>query len=126
MQDSNVVLVDKRRHFITLLLVCPLSGDESNMYRSSDNHAMPQPLHASTNSQPSLSPDESVTHREAFWLGWELNGDHNYSFHEGNVGTMSVEEENTPFVARHGTKRKHVMADGNAAGHNPGVEHCFA
>ncbi|KAF4507707.1 hypothetical protein G6O67_004178 [Ophiocordyceps sinensis] len=75
-QDSGVVVVDKWRHFVALLMVARMNG-------------------------PDRYGDEGTTgvydmvfgDKETFWLGWELVGDVDYAFHRGGVGTMGVVQE---------------------------------
>lgn len=116
LQDSNVVLVDKRQHFISLLLVCQTNGPDGDRYRSSDTKGVRKPFPVSTEAQNSHCVDEPISHLGEFWLGWELSGNHNYSFHEGNLGIMRGAVLNEPFVARRRSKYYHRTTDGTVAG----------
>ncbi|KAL4928058.1 putative alpha-1,3-mannosyltransferase [Aspergillus undulatus] len=75
MQESGVVVVDKWRHFVALLLVARLNG----LDRDGDEEKGIQGVY-----------DMVFGDKETFWLGWELAGDIDYAFHDGSTGTMGV------------------------------------
>ena len=61
-----------------------------------------------------LSADNSATgDKETFWIGWELVGDTEYAFHEGDAGIMGVQEpvydETSPNSSN--IKMKHENSD---------------
>ncbi|OQO17093.1 hypothetical protein B0A51_14795 [Rachicladosporium sp. CCFEE 5018] len=72
-QESGVVLVDKRKHFVPLLLCARLNGQD----RDSDSDKGKQGVY-----------DMVYGDKETFWLSWELAGDVEYSFHQGGAGVM--------------------------------------
>ena len=60
-----------------------------------DARIFPNPsLHSPSPIPPPLpSTDSSTTgDKETFWIGWELVGDTDYAFHEGDAGIMGVQE----------------------------------
>ncbi|PLB46374.1 putative alpha-1,3-mannosyltransferase [Aspergillus steynii IBT 23096] len=80
MQESGVVVVDKWKHFVSLLLVTRLNGpdrDSSPVYGRGVY-------------------DMVYGDKETFWLGWELAGDTEYEFHDGHAGIMGSIEPPSP------------------------------
>ncbi|GFF90975.1 hypothetical protein IFM53868_06348 [Aspergillus udagawae] len=84
MQESGVVLVDKWRHFVALLMVAKLNGPDR------DTRDGKQGVY-----------EMVYGDKETYWLGWEMVGDTDYTFHGGDAGTMggikeiqSQEEQN--------------------------------
>ncbi|KAL5334123.1 mannosyltransferase putative-domain-containing protein [Aspergillus crustosus] len=78
MQESGVVVVDTWRHFVALLLVTRMNGPD----RDSDEDKHIVGVYGMVYGD-----------KETFWLGWELVGDTDYAFHEGDAGTMGVLEK---------------------------------
>ncbi|KAK6425018.1 hypothetical protein LTR95_016313, partial [Oleoguttula sp. CCFEE 5521] len=74
-QESGVVLVDKWKHFVPLLLCARLNGQD----RDSDSDKGKQGVY-----------DMVYGDKETFWLSWELAGDIEYAFHEGGAGVMGM------------------------------------
>ncbi|RMD42672.1 hypothetical protein DV735_g2424, partial [Chaetothyriales sp. CBS 134920] len=77
MQESGVVVVDKWRHFIALMLVTRMNGPDRD--GGNGKIGVYQMVYGD---------------KETFWIGWELAGDLEYSFHPGDAGVM---EESEPF-----------------------------
>ncbi|KAL4953569.1 mannosyltransferase putative-domain-containing protein [Aspergillus filifer] len=78
MQESGVVVVDKWRHFVTLMLVARLNGP--------DRHGDPD--------KGTMGVYDMVFgDKETFWLGWEMSGNTEYAFHNGGTGTMGLARE---------------------------------
>ncbi|KAK3678643.1 hypothetical protein LTR37_021481 [Vermiconidia calcicola] len=75
MQESGVVVVDKWKHFVALLLVTRMNGPDR------DGNAE----HGKVGVYDMIYGD-----KETFWLGWELAGDLDYAFHQGNAGIMGA------------------------------------
>lgn len=73
MQESGVIVVDKWRHFIPMLLTTRLNGPD----RDSDEAKGKKGVY-----------DMMYGDKETFWLSWEMAGDTDYSFHSGVAGTM--------------------------------------
>ncbi|PNS20637.1 hypothetical protein CAC42_364 [Sphaceloma murrayae] len=78
MQESGVVVVDKWRHFMALLMVTRMNGPD----RDGDKDKGIVGTY-----------DMVYGDKETFWLGWELVGDSDYAFHPGNAGNMGVAHE---------------------------------
>ncbi|KAL4793108.1 mannosyltransferase putative-domain-containing protein [Aspergillus venezuelensis] len=78
MQESGVVVVDKWRHFVTLMLVARLNGP--------DRHGDPDKGTVGVY-------DMVFGDKETFWLGWEMAADTQYAFHTGGTGTMGLARE---------------------------------
>ncbi|KAF4760795.1 hypothetical protein HAV15_007688 [Penicillium sp. str.  len=73
-QESGVVVVDKWKHFVTLLLVCRMNGPERDR-----------------NGVDTVGTYDMVYgDKETFWIGWELAGDTSYAFHSGGSGVMGI------------------------------------
>ncbi|KAH8797365.1 putative alpha-1,3-mannosyltransferase [Xylogone sp. PMI_703] len=66
-QESGVVVVDKKRHFLALLVVTYINGPGRtgfyNMFYGD---------------------------KESYWIGWELAGDVDYAFHPGELAVPGV------------------------------------
>jgi alpha 1,3-mannosyltransferase len=79
MQESGVVVVDKWRHFVALLLATLLNGPERN-------------------GRPGESGVYQMMHgdKETFWLSWEMSGDHDYAFYQGRAGQIGRFVQNQP------------------------------
>ncbi|KAI5917848.1 mannosyltransferase putative-domain-containing protein [Camillea tinctor] len=77
MQESGVVVVDKWKHFIAMMLVCRLNGSDRNTKDGVEGVY-------------SLMFGD----KETFWLGFLLSGDESYAFHSGETGVLGVVESN--------------------------------
>lgn len=71
MQESGVVIVDKWRHFAALLLTTRLNGPERDP--KPGKVGVYQMMHGD---------------KETFWLSWEMAGDHDYAFYQGQAGQI--------------------------------------
>ncbi|KAH8803241.1 mannosyltransferase putative-domain-containing protein [Xylogone sp. PMI_703] len=81
MQESGVVVVDKWKHLIAMLLVTRMNGPD----RDGDSSRAIVGVY-----------DMVYGDKETYWLGWELVGDQDYAFHEGDagiIGTLQTEEQ---------------------------------
>ncbi|GFF77520.1 alpha-1,3-mannosyltransferase MNT2 [Aspergillus udagawae] len=78
MQESGVVVVDKWRHFIALLLVTRMNGPDRDGDQSKQKTGVYDMVYGD---------------KETFWLGWELIGDLDYAFHDGDAGVMGTLEK---------------------------------
>lgn len=81
MQDSGVVLVDKWRHFVAMLLTTRLNGPDRDANDRNGHRGVYDMVYGD---------------KETFWLSWELAQDAEYSFHDsvaGNMGVLEVEAE---------------------------------
>ncbi|KAJ6790033.1 hypothetical protein PWT90_05260 [Aphanocladium album] len=76
-QESGVVVVDKWRHFIAMLMVCRMNGPERNGNKEQGIVGVYDMVYGD---------------KETFWLGWELVGDTDYAFHRGGVAVMGHAE----------------------------------
>lgn len=85
MQDSGVVLVDKWRHFIPMLVTTRLNGPDRDASPSNGNRGVYDMVYGD---------------KETFWLSWELAQDAEYTFHDsvaGNMGVLEIDKpESTP------------------------------
>ncbi|PYI13461.1 putative alpha-1,3-mannosyltransferase [Aspergillus violaceofuscus CBS 115571] len=79
MQESGVVVVDKWRHFVALLLVTRLNGPDRDGDKASGKVGVYDMVYGD---------------KETFWLGWELVGDTDYAFHEGAAAVMGTAQVN--------------------------------
>jgi alpha 1,3-mannosyltransferase len=73
MQESGVIVVDKWRHFIPMLLATRLNGPD----RDGDEAKGKRGVY-----------DMFYGDKETFWLSWEMAGSSDYTFHGGVAGTM--------------------------------------
>ncbi|EME47689.1 glycosyltransferase family 71 protein [Dothistroma septosporum NZE10] len=76
MQDSGVVVVDKWKHFIPLLLTTRLNGPDRDGNEATGKKGVYEMVYGD---------------KETFWLSWELADVLDYSFHDsvtGNMGTL--------------------------------------
>lgn len=73
MQDSGVIVVDKWRHFIPLLLATRLNGPERDGNKGEGKKGVYDMMYGD---------------KETFWLSWEMSGSSDYVFHDGVAGTM--------------------------------------
>lgn len=76
MQESGVVVVDKWRHFIAMLLVCRLNGSDR------DAKGGKQGVY-----------DLMYGDKETFWIGFLLAGDESFAFHQGDAAIMGETPE---------------------------------
>ncbi|KAI1490954.1 glycosyltransferase family 71 protein [Biscogniauxia mediterranea] len=74
-QESGVVVVDKWRHFMALLLVCRFNGSDRDKRNDIDGVY-----------------DLMYGDKETFWIGFLLSGDESFAFHGGATGTMGIVE----------------------------------
>ncbi|KAJ0123197.1 lpha-mannosyltransferase [Diaporthe amygdali] len=88
-QESGVLVVDTYRHFMAMLLVTRMNGPDRDGNR--DDHKVGV-------------YDMVYGDKETFWLGFELVGDTDYVFHQGDTGTLGVmkpsEEEDKPDLSQ--------------------------
>ncbi|KAI1076933.1 mannosyltransferase putative-domain-containing protein [Whalleya microplaca] len=75
MQESGVVVVDKWRHFVALLLICRLNGSDRDTRNG--KKGVYELLYGD---------------KETFWIGFLLSGDESYAFHKGDTGAMGIPE----------------------------------
>ncbi|KAI0392168.1 alpha-1,3-mannosyltransferase [Xylariaceae sp. FL0594] len=72
-QESGVVVVDKWRHFISMLLVCRFNGSDRD--GRDGKTGVYEMMHGD---------------KETFWLGFLLAGDPSFAFHKGAVGALGA------------------------------------
>ncbi|KAI0007546.1 glycosyltransferase family 71 protein [Xylariaceae sp. FL0662B] len=75
MQESGVVMIDKWRHFVALLLICRLNGSDRDTRNG--RKGVYELLYGD---------------KETFWIGFLLSGDESYAFHQGDTGAMGILE----------------------------------
>ncbi|KAI4724851.1 putative alpha-1,3-mannosyltransferase [Aureobasidium sp. EXF-10728] len=78
MQDSGVVLVDKWRHFVPLLLTARLNGIDRDTKGETGKKGVYEMVYGD---------------KETFWLSWEMAGVLDYAFHNGSTGILGVLEQ---------------------------------
>ncbi|KAJ5466632.1 hypothetical protein N7539_009588 [Penicillium diatomitis] len=81
MQESGVVVVDKWKHFVPLMVITRLNGPDR------DGNAFEGRVGVY---------DMVFGDKETFWLGFELVGDTNYAFHDGKVAILGVAKPDSP------------------------------
>lgn len=74
-QESGVIVVDKYRHFMALLFTTWMNGADRDGNEELGKIGVYDMVYGD---------------KETFWLGWELVGDTDYVFHQGDAGTMGV------------------------------------
>ncbi|KAI0164168.1 glycosyltransferase family 71 protein [Xylariaceae sp. FL1272] len=74
-QESGVVVVDKWKHFISLLLVCRFNGSDRD-----------------TRDGKKGVYELVYGDKETFWVGFLLAGDESFAFHKGFVGILGAIE----------------------------------
>jgi alpha 1,3-mannosyltransferase len=75
MQESGVVIVDKWRHFVALLLTTRLNGPDRDGNDALRKKGVYEMMHGD---------------KETFWLSWEMAGDSDYAFYDGRAGQIGV------------------------------------
>ncbi|KAF3920962.1 hypothetical protein ABW20_dc0109486 [Dactylellina cionopaga] len=73
MQESGVIVVDKWRHFVALLFVTRMNGPDRDGDKAKGTIGVYDMVYGD---------------KETFWVGWELVGDTEYAFHQGDAGVM--------------------------------------
>ncbi|KAI1175241.1 glycosyltransferase family 71 protein, partial [Nemania sp. FL0916] len=82
-QESGVVVVDKWKHFVSMLLICRFNGSDRD------------PKDGMVGVYEMMHGD-----KETFWIGFLLAGDPMFAFHKGTVGSIGVvEDSNATAVA---------------------------
>ena len=73
MQESGVVVIDKWKHFVSLMLITRFNGPDRD-----------------GNKEKGITGvyDMMYGDKETFWIGFLLAGDEQYHFHEGDAGIM--------------------------------------
>ncbi|KAI0453732.1 glycosyltransferase family 71 protein [Xylaria acuta] len=74
-QESGVVVVDKWKHFMSMLLICRLNGSDRDA--RDGKVGVYEMMHGD---------------KETFWIGFLLSGDSSFAFHRGAVGSIGVVE----------------------------------
>ncbi|TGJ86585.1 hypothetical protein E0Z10_g2154 [Xylaria hypoxylon] len=74
-QESGVVVVDKWKHFVSMLLICRLNGSDRDA--RDGKIGVYEMMHGD---------------KETFWIGFLLAGDPSFAFHKGGVGSIGVTE----------------------------------
>ncbi|ROW10524.1 hypothetical protein VMCG_02137 [Cytospora schulzeri] len=88
-QESGVIVVDKYRHFMALLFTTRMNGADRDGNEEEGRvgvYDMVYVLHLI----PFHMLIRDAGDKETFWLGWELVGDTDYVFHQGDAGTLGV------------------------------------
>jgi alpha 1,3-mannosyltransferase len=75
MQESGVVVVDKWRHFVALLLTTRLNGQDRDGNEALGKKGVYQMMYGD---------------KETFWLSWEMAGDTDYAFYAGRAGQIGI------------------------------------
>ena len=98
MQESGVIVLDKWRHFVSLLLITRLNGPHRTGNEEMGIQGVYDMMHGKSQGLLELSVDLlliSVGDKETFWIGFELAGDLDYAFADGAVGTMTAGKDVT-------------------------------
>ncbi|KAF3271378.1 hypothetical protein TWF970_010260 [Orbilia oligospora] len=80
-QESGVVVVDKWRHFVSMMMVTRMNGPDRDGNESKGIVGVYDLVYGD---------------KETFWIGWELVGDTEYAFHSGDAGIMGELKEQPP------------------------------
>ncbi|OAT10778.1 alpha-1,3-mannosyltransferase [Blastomyces gilchristii SLH14081] len=78
MQESGVVVIDKWRHFMAMLLVCRMNGSDRDGNKDENKIGVYDMVYGD---------------KETFWIGWELVGDTQYAFYGGATGIIGKIED---------------------------------
>ncbi|KAJ9653624.1 hypothetical protein H2198_007215 [Neophaeococcomyces mojaviensis] len=78
MQESGVIVVDKWKHFISMMLVTRLNGPDRDGNKEKGIVGVYDMMYGD---------------KETFWIGFLLAGDEEYAFHAGDAGIMGEIEE---------------------------------
>ncbi|KAI1118658.1 glycosyltransferase family 71 protein [Nemania sp. NC0429] len=78
-QESGVVVVDKWKHFVAMLLICRFNGSDRD--QRDGRMGVYEMMHGD---------------KETFWIGFLLAGDNSFAFHKGAVGSIGVIESSKP------------------------------
>ena len=89
MQESGVVVVDKWRHFVALLLTTRLNGPDRDKNGALGQKGVYQMMHGD---------------KETFWLSWEMAGDTDYAFYDGRAGQIGIVTPSDTEIGHHGEK----------------------
>ncbi|KAK5710207.1 hypothetical protein LTR17_019097 [Elasticomyces elasticus] len=88
MQESGVVVVDKWRHFVPLLLTTRLNGIDRDGNADAGRKGVYDMVYGD---------------KETFWLSWEMAGSSDYAFHDGGTGTIGMLEKVKASVSDEGS-----------------------
>ncbi|KAI0509700.1 glycosyltransferase family 71 protein [Xylaria bambusicola] len=88
-QESGVVVIDKWKHFVSLLLICRFNGSDRDP--SPGKMGVYEMMHGD---------------KETFWIGFLLAGDPLFAFHKGAVGSIGVIETPNATKAHTDTGKK--------------------
>lgn len=80
-QESGVVVVDKWKHFVAMMMVTRMNGPDRDGNESRGIVGVYDLVYGD---------------KETFWIGWELVGDTEYVFHSGDAGIMGELKEQPP------------------------------
>ncbi|KAK6520430.1 hypothetical protein TWF506_000687 [Arthrobotrys conoides] len=80
-QESGVVVVDKWKHFVSMMMVTRMNGPDRDGNESKGIVGVYDLVYGD---------------KETFWIGWELVGDTEYAFHSGDAGIMGELKEQPP------------------------------
>ncbi|EGP83263.1 uncharacterized protein MYCGRDRAFT_111178 [Zymoseptoria tritici IPO323] len=89
MQDSGVVVVDKWKHFLPMVLCTRLNGPDRDGNKDKGRRGVYDMVYGD---------------KETFWLSWEMVGDSGYTFHDSVAGVMGAFDSAT--TLEHATKDK--------------------
>lgn len=102
MQDSGVIVVDKWRHFIPLLLTTRLNGPERDGNKGEGKKGVYDMMYGD---------------KETFWLSWEMSGSSDYSFHDGVAGTMGKLTKTEPDATEEEVEESETPASNTSSVH---------
>ncbi|WYZ45796.1 hypothetical protein EsH8_IX_000021 [Colletotrichum jinshuiense] len=74
-QESGVIVVDKSRHFIPMLLVTRLNGPDRDGNKGTGKVGVYELVYGD---------------KETFWLSWLLAGEEDFAFHRGSAAIMGI------------------------------------
>ncbi|GAB7354226.1 hypothetical protein MBLNU459_g4768t3 [Dothideomycetes sp. NU459] len=86
-QESGALVVDKWRHFVSMLTITRLNGPDRDDNPNTGDKGVYSLFYGD---------------KETFWLGFELAGDTEYWFHQGAAGAMGVVSEEVQYTLTDG------------------------
>lgn len=102
MQESGVVVVDKWKHFISMLLVTRFNGPDRDGNKDKGKVGVYDMVYGD---------------KETFWIGFLLAGDEKYHFHAGDAGIMGELETKESRAKKKEEKEKNRKRDEPAQEH---------
>lgn len=101
MQESGCIVIDKWKHFVSLLVITRMNGPDRDDI--GDNKGVYSFFYGD---------------KETFWLGFELAGDTDYNFHQGNAASIGPIMEITRFKSAKPSSTVNEQSQQSGSDHN--------